>query len=243
MNEVLQQLHSLTEVDFSIAQTREQLARYPAMLDKMAAAEAKQQKTITEAEAQLDAARHERRKAEKEVQTLQDQIKKYVSQQSAVKTNKEYQAITHEIDQIRVKIDTWETIGLEKLEIEDECLGRKKAAATQLAALEAEHATERRRIEEQMMEKQERIERLTAERQHRFDAIPEEWKELYELPQHAPPRHGLRPPRRRELRRLPLDARPPDPPARPRRRGTRPLRTLPPLPIRQGVKRMPPAAH
>lgn len=181
MNEVLQQLHNLTEVDFSIAQTREQLARYPAMLDKMAAAEAKQQKTIAEAEAQLDAARHERRKAEKEVQTLQDQIKKYVSQQSAVKTNKEYQAITHEIDQLRVKIDTWETIGLEKLEIEDECLGRKKAAATQLAALEAEHATERRRIEEQMMEKQERIERLTAERQRRFDAIPEEWKELYEL--------------------------------------------------------------
>lgn len=93
MNELLQQLKELTTLDAGLAQTREQLARYPTMLAKLDAAEAAQAKTIAEAEGVMEATQRERRQAEKEVTTLDAQIRKVREHQAAVKTNKEYQAI------------------------------------------------------------------------------------------------------------------------------------------------------
>jgi len=181
MNEVLKQLIELTEVDRAIAQLREQLGRYPAMLGRMDESEARQQKTIEEADLVIDASKQERRKAEKEMQILQEQIRKYTVQQAAVKTNKEYQAITHEVEQIRAKIDVWETAGLEQLELEGAGQAKKKSATQQLKKLKDEHEAERRRIEEQVREKQEKLARLTSERERRFAEIPEELQDSYQL--------------------------------------------------------------
>lgn len=181
MNDQLRQLISLTEVDHAMAELREQLGRYPAMIAKMDAAEARQQKLITEAEAVLEVARHDRRGAEKELATLREKIRKYGAQQSAVKTNKEYQAITQEIEQTRGKMDEWETLGLEKLEVEERCTAQRKAAADQLAKLKAEYADERQRIETQVREKKEKLQRLTSERNRKFEEVPEEFKQIYDL--------------------------------------------------------------
>lgn len=180
MNETLQQLKELTTLDATIVQLREQLGRYPAMLAKLDAAEAAARKTIADTEAALEAALRERRQAEKEVATLEAQVRKVHLQQAAVKTNKEYQAITLEIDGLRARIDQWENAGLEKLEAEDNLQRQKKEAALKLESIRREDDAERARIQTQIAEKQERLERLTAERRRMAAALPDDLRESYE---------------------------------------------------------------
>lgn len=182
MNELLRQYVELTEVDRALVQTREQLERYPAMLTKMEAEEGRQRKAIAEAEARIEASRAERRRAEKEVLTLREQIRKYTAQQSSVKTNKEYEAITGQIALCKEKIDELETAGLEKLELEEKCAADKQAAEKALAALKTENDAERERIRGQIIDKRARLERLTSERERKLAALPgDEERESYTL--------------------------------------------------------------
>lgn len=180
MNEQLQPLKELTTLDASLVQLQEQLSRYPAMLARLEAAEAALRKTIAEAGATMESTLRERRQAEKEVATLEAQIRKYHLQQSTVKTNKEYQAITLEIDNLRARIDQWETSGLEKLEAEEAIQHRQKEGAAQLARIQAENDAERERIQTQIKEKTERVERLKGERGRHLATLPDDLRELYE---------------------------------------------------------------
>lgn len=180
MNEQLQQVKELTTLDATIVQNQEQLARYPAMLARLDAAEGVHLKTIAEVEARLEVTRRERRVVEKEVATLETQIHKFHDHQAAVKTNKEYQAITQEIETIKARIDERETAALEKLEEEETLQNRQKSASTQLAALKTENAAERQRIQTQSTEKRDRLERLKSERQRKLAELPEELRETYE---------------------------------------------------------------
>jgi predicted nucleic acid-binding Zn-ribbon protein len=181
MNSLIEQFIELTRIDHEIAQVREQLSGYPMMIAQMDAVEARQAKLIEEAEAALEESRHERRKVEKEIAVLQEQIRKLLLQQSAVKTNKEYQTLLHEIEQVRGKIDALETAGIEYLDSEEKDGAGKKEAQGRLAAIKAEHGDERRRIEVQIAEKQARAVRLGSERERRLAALPEDQKEDYIL--------------------------------------------------------------
>lgn len=187
MNELLRQLVELTEVDREIVRTREQLVHYPAMLTRLAALEAEARHEAEQVEAQLKAARHDRGLAEKEVATLRDRITKYQSQQSAVKTNKEYQAMTAEIEGARASIDDWESRGLEVLMREDALADRRAATRKKIELLTAENTTERQRIQTQASEKQARLAQLDIERARRLEAIPEPSRDQYDLlNQHFP---------------------------------------------------------
>lgn len=181
MNDLLQQLRGLTEVDHALTTVRDQLARYPALLKQMDEAESRQQQAMAAAKSELESARRDRLQAEKEVKVLQERIKKYLSQQTSVKTNKEYEAISNEIATLRTKIDEWDTQGLEKLEAEEASTARGKAAADQLTRLQSEHEGERQRIKGQIEEKQERLQRLLSEKTRRMALLPEAWRESYDL--------------------------------------------------------------
>jgi hypothetical protein len=181
MNDLLRRLVELTEVDRELVKTGEQLAKFPAMLTKMEAEEAEARRTIEEAGAALKTARQSRQQAEKEVGGLREKIQKFQSQQTSVKTNKEYEAITHEIEGTRGKIDEWETRGLEELMREERAQDRRDAAQKKLEALLAAHAAERDRIENQQREKTERIADREAERARRVAALPDDWQEQYIL--------------------------------------------------------------
>jgi predicted nucleic acid-binding Zn-ribbon protein len=180
MDALLQQYVSLTEIDALIVATEGQLAAYPKMLAAMDGAERQQTKAIEEARAESDAAARERRAAEKAVLDLREKVVKYTSQQGAVKTNKEYEALNHEMDRIREQIDAQETTGLEKLVIEEDCATRLTEAETLLARLREQHAGERKRIEGQIAEKRERLERVRAEREAAAAPLEEEERESYE---------------------------------------------------------------
>ncbi|HOE96953.1 MAG TPA: C4-type zinc ribbon domain-containing protein [Candidatus Sumerlaeota bacterium] len=181
MDKLTRQYVELTEVDRALAQTREQLERYPALLARLEKQVEQAGAAIAEAEAELERARRDRRQAEKEVETLRERISKYLLQQTQVKTNKEYEAITHEIEATRTRIDEWETRGLEYLELEDQAAERKRGSEAEVVRLREELGRERERIEGLMAEKREAVARLEEEKRQRLAALAPDEAEDYEL--------------------------------------------------------------
>jgi predicted nucleic acid-binding Zn-ribbon protein len=180
MLETLTRLLDLSEVDRQIIETRRQLELYPGMLKKMESEEEELKRVLAESESRLEEARGERRQAEKDVKGLREKVTKYLHQQMATRNQKEYDAIEHEVAGLNEKIDRLETVGLEKLDIEEKCQADKKRIGRELEELGRSHEEERRRIEEQTRRKRQSIERLEAERDERLKRLDEHLREEYE---------------------------------------------------------------
>ena len=181
MLELMRHYIELTEVDSRRVEVARQLERYPEIIAKLDRAEAEQQAKLDKAKAALEQARAARRAAEKEVENLRAQTKKYTARQADVKTNKEFEALTGEIARASEQIDAQETIGLECLEKEEAAQAVIAATEKALAALKAEHASERARIEEQTTEKQARLARLEEEYAESFERLDDSEQEEYGL--------------------------------------------------------------
>jgi predicted nucleic acid-binding Zn-ribbon protein len=176
---LLQQLKEISEVDALLAQTREQLALYPKMLKKLLDAEAAEQKKAEAARARGEAARAERRRADQAVSALREKIKKMTSQQSMVKTTKEFETLSAELEKAGQKIDELETRGLELLEAEELAAREQAVAEKAWKKLVAEQAEEQERIQAQIRDKQERLQRLSGEQQRKVKLLPDDWQETY----------------------------------------------------------------
>ncbi|MCE5229872.1 hypothetical protein LLG95_09780 [bacterium] len=181
MLEILRQLKDLTEVDRAIVEARNQLAKYPRTLEQLKQAQDRLSAQLKEFQDQLEKARQERRHAEKEVASLRQQISKYIDQQAQVKTNKEYQAMSHEIEQLQGRIDEWDTVGLEKLEIEDTCQRELEKMKAAMQTQRAEQEAQSKRIEELTREKKAFIEKLAVDRERLFEQLPDPFRDDYEI--------------------------------------------------------------
>ena len=181
MKETLHKLIDLMEVDHQIANAKEQLDLYPKMIAEMDAKETRAKNDIARAEKKFQESRETRRKMELEVKALREKIDKYVAQQNQVKTNKEYEAITHEIDGVKAKIDEMDLAGIEALENEDAGEKEKAQAESDLKALIEKHAGERERIDGRKSEKQSILDELNIERARRIETLQDDVQEIYQL--------------------------------------------------------------
>jgi predicted nucleic acid-binding Zn-ribbon protein len=130
MSPDLDRLIKLQHLDTQIAEARAAIAAHP---QKIAAADAR----LAEARGVLDAAKQRladnqdaRRALEKDVSLYQGRLSKFRDQQGAVKTNKEYQALGHEIETAQHDIEAVEEKVLERMvEADAVALDVKKAEA------------------------------------------------------------------------------------------------------------------
>jgi hypothetical protein len=177
---ILVQMAELQELDREMIQVRQQMAVLPPKLRALDARLAQEQQAIEKlGEGKTDSS-HERRKMEKEVRELEEEIEKHQKRQMEVKTNKEYAAVNLEIDLLRRKIDAVETRILEGIEKEEAHERRVTQARQKYDRLRAESQQERQRIEEQIRTKNEKIARLNSERDRRRQAIPADALALYD---------------------------------------------------------------
>ncbi|MEN6625250.1 MAG: hypothetical protein ABFD69_03365 [Candidatus Sumerlaeia bacterium] len=180
MQELVRQLKDLTEVDHAIAEARGQLARYPKVLEQLRQTQDALASQLKDAQEKVEKIRQESRHAEKEVATLREQISKYLRQQAQVKTNKEYQAMSAEIERLQAKIDEWDTVGLEKLEAEESGQLELDKLKTTLKTQRAEQDAQQERIEELTAEKEKLVQGLMADRNALLERLPGEWRDEYE---------------------------------------------------------------
>ncbi len=122
---------------------RRRIAEIPALQDAMAARLADQQAIVAAIKQRLADNQSARRDIEKDVAAVQTRLSRYKDQLMEVKTNKEYQAMQHEIASAQDAIRAHEDRILESMEEAEGLAAQLKTADAELKRQEASISAER----------------------------------------------------------------------------------------------------
>lgn len=147
MNEQLEHLLRLQEADLEIISLQEKIKRIPQEIQSLDETLQQSQSDFEAAEQRLEANRDHRRLQEGQVEDLRQKLSKYKSQLMEVKSNKEYQAMLHEIEGVEKAISEHEDGILEMMMEADEL-------KEQLESARSEARQKRQEIEQQRKEKE-----------------------------------------------------------------------------------------
>ena len=155
----LQHLIQLQQLDTDIDGMRRRIAEIPALQDAMTARLADQEAALAAIRQRLADNQAARRDIEKEVAAVQTRLSRYKDQLMEVKTNKEYQAMQHEIataqesirgheDRILEGMEEAEGLGAELKTAEAELKRQEAAVSAERTVLEAEAAALQKQADE-----------------------------------------------------------------------------------------------
>ncbi|MBC7187763.1 MAG: hypothetical protein H5U38_12085 [Calditrichaeota bacterium] len=165
MREELRLLVNLQEIDSRLQQLEARKGDLPQVVQKLEEEHRQLTATLNAHTTQTQQWQTEKRHAEGKLATLKDQLKKYQTQlYSRVTTNREYDAITAEIEATEKQIDDVEMVILE-LDDQLEKVAREIAELQQrLQQLEASLTERRAELAARMKETEEEVTRLSAQR-------------------------------------------------------------------------------
>jgi uncharacterized protein len=150
MSPDLQRLITLQQLESTIAQARAGIAAHPQRIEEIDA-------RLNEAVAAVDAAQqrlkdnHEaHRAAEKDVALYQGRLSKFRDQQAAVKTNREYQALGHEIEVAQQELAGVEERVIERMVEADSIGSDLKAVKAALTVRQKEVDAERQALAQEI---------------------------------------------------------------------------------------------
>src|SRR5215208_2797946 len=115
MSPDLQQLIELQNLETAIEESRRRIDAYPQRVADADARLALAMEAVDTARQRLKVSQEARREQEKEAATYQSRLSKFKDQLSAVKTNREYQAMQHEIDTAQKDLGTVEERVIERM--------------------------------------------------------------------------------------------------------------------------------
>jgi len=133
MSPTIERLIKLQHVDSRIAEARAAIAAHPQRLADIDARLAAARQALDAARGRLTANQEERRALEKDVATYQGRLSKFRDQQAAVKTNREYQALGHEIETAQQHLADAEEKVIERMVDADTVTADLKAAEAAFA--------------------------------------------------------------------------------------------------------------
>jgi predicted nucleic acid-binding Zn-ribbon protein len=174
-------LLEIQTIDGEAVRIGKQLASYPKQIAQLEGAAAQARAGLESARKSLKEARASRGVLETEVGQKQEEVKRFLNQQMQVKTNKEYQAITHQIETLNGIISDLETEVLEALDKEETLEARIEQLKEDETHAVREASTEKERIGALEVEKRARLEKLQSERAVYVAKLPEELAEKYEI--------------------------------------------------------------
>src|SRR5512136_173694 len=137
-------------------------------------------KLVGDAKDKLAQNQKKRRDLENEVRDMKVQIGKYKRQLNEVKTNKEYTALLHEIEEDQHKIDTLEEAIIAEMLAADDVEEEIKAALHRQGQEEDVLKKEKLVLDEKMKETEAKFAALNKEREALLPRIPREQLKLYE---------------------------------------------------------------
>jgi len=179
MKEQLEMLARLQEIDDQLAMLERSKGDYPQRIEELEATLNLKSGTIAEArerKAELD---KERRHLERHVQERQDQLGKLQGRLSAVKTNKEWDALQKEMDAVKEEIGTGED---HLLEIMDELETLDEATETEGQELDDYRSgaeTEIADLKEKLSTVDVKMSRIRSERDALTPRIEDSLKRIY----------------------------------------------------------------
>jgi predicted nucleic acid-binding Zn-ribbon protein len=165
MNPDLGRLIRLQQLETSAEEARRKIADYPQRLqgldDRLAAA----REAVSGTKTRLTDAQNKRRADEKEVATVQARLAKYKDQLLEVKTNREYQAMLHEIETAQNDVKAREDRILDSMLESDELSAAVKKAETALKITEKEVGAERQLLDQEVTGLQAELDRTGSARE------------------------------------------------------------------------------
>jgi uncharacterized protein len=160
MDPVLDSLIRLQTIDNEMAAAARTLEGMPGKRAELEAQVAAQQGALEEARAEAGRNQVERRELEKDLAAVQSRLARFKDQLMAVKTNKEYTAMLHEIATAESEVQRLEDLLIGRMLEADEITARVKQAEGELAASRAateaalrDLAAEARRLDEVLARK------------------------------------------------------------------------------------------
>ena len=143
MSPDLDRLIELQQLDSAIEEARRRIAVHPERLAEAEARLADARQRVDAAKARLKENHDARRALEKDAAVFQARVSKFKDQQSAVKTNREYQAIQHETETAQRDVGAVEEKVIERMLEADDITADIKRDEAILAAQEKEVSAEK----------------------------------------------------------------------------------------------------
>src|SRR5262245_5429425 len=134
MSPELSQLIALQQLETSIADARSQIAAQPQRLADLESRLDSARQAIDAVRQRLKESQEVRRALERDAATFQGRLTKFKDQLSAVKTNREYTAMQHEIEMAQRDLGAAEEKVLERMMDGDALAAEVKQAETAMSA-------------------------------------------------------------------------------------------------------------
>ena len=150
MSPDLQRLIDLQRLETTIADAKATIAAHPQRLADADAQLAAATQGLESAKNRLKDNQEARRALEKDVALYQGRLAKFRDQQSAVKTNKEYQALGHEIETAQRDLGSVEEKVIERMVEADALAADVKQAESVFAARRKEIEAEKKRLSDEL---------------------------------------------------------------------------------------------
>jgi uncharacterized protein len=176
----MERLLAVQEQDLMILRIETELQDIPARKAREEERLKQHKEAMQEAEAGMLSAKSALRQHELEVQAKRDQISKLRTQQMNLKTNKEFKAMSDEVETLERSIRRDED---NEITIMEQMEASKAAMAAQQAALDAEQKDVNEDVkvfDERAGELQEELRSLQARRKELLDGIDPEWLRRYD---------------------------------------------------------------
>ena len=170
----LKHLIHLQELDTAMDRCRRRIAEIPGVQQALEARAAERAAAVQAVKDRIAATATTRREIEKEVAAVQTRLSKYKDQLMAVKTNKEYQAMQHEIAAAEGLVRTHEDKLLDLMEVSEREAADLKTAETALKTDQAAIASEQKALGEESAAQEASLARLAAEREQLTAGISKE---------------------------------------------------------------------
>jgi predicted nucleic acid-binding Zn-ribbon protein len=180
MSPDLQHLIELQNLESAIDESRRRIAAYPQRLSEAEARLAQASDAVDTARQRLKASQEARREQEKEAATYQARLSKFKDQLSAVKTNREYQAMQHEIEAAQKELGVVEERVIERMVEADALAADVKKAEQALAAEQKEVNAEKKTLAEELATVEAALKDATAKRAERVASLPPQLVALFE---------------------------------------------------------------
>src|SRR5215212_1587057 len=175
----LQHLIHLQELDSAAERARKRIADIPAVQQSLEARAAARVAELQAVKDRIAATASTRRDIEKDVSGVQARLSKYKEQLMAVKTNKEYTAMQHEIATAEALVRSHEDRLLDLMEISEKEAADLKAAEAAMKAEQAEIAKQQQALDGERETQQQELHRLSSERESVAAQVSQEAMAIY----------------------------------------------------------------
>lgn len=181
-NSIKQQIDSLVKlqsIEVGINNIRSLLSNVRQKIDLLDSDLKNNEQVLEEEAAQTETLKKKYREQDREVQTMLSNIRKSEIKLSAVKTNKEYQSVLKEIEDLKRKKSDIEDEMIAYLETVDDAEVSLESKKKQLAAYTREINNQKKKVQDEAEQNRNRLVELEEEHRHALKEIHSELMEKY----------------------------------------------------------------